>query len=144
MLEMRNACTILVEKGKGKNYLKGQNVMLNWILRKWDATKWSGLLWCRKGSRGSILQTRLNKRQGIPWTETWLFASQEGLLSSELAEAASLLKYFGYAGSESRLGHRLFWLRFFVAILSSSSEILGWYLQLGHVRFLPHLSLIAQ
>jgi hypothetical protein len=58
--------------------------MVKWELRKCNVLIWTGLLWLRKGYRDSLLQTRPAK---------WLFASHEGLLASNLAEAATILTY---------------------------------------------------
>jgi hypothetical protein len=44
--------------------------------------------------------------------------------------------YFGCAGIRSRPGDRLSWLRVFMVFLSSSWNMPGWHLTLGHDRFL--------
>jgi hypothetical protein len=46
--------------------------------------------------------------------------------------------YSGGRGFKSRPGDQLFWLRFLVVFLSPSRQMPGYYLKLGHDRFLPH------
>jgi hypothetical protein len=52
-----------VDMYKGRDHLESQGaegrIILRWILRKWDAGVWNGLIWRRIGTGGGHLRMRL-------------------------------------------------------------------------------------
>jgi hypothetical protein len=61
MGEKRKAYRLLVGKPEGKRALGRQrrrwvdNIVLGWILERWDGEVWTGLVWLRIGTGGELL-----------------------------------------------------------------------------------------
>jgi hypothetical protein len=59
MGEKRNAYSLLVGKPEGKRPLgrprRRWEIILGWILEKWDGVMWTGLVWVKIGTGGELL-----------------------------------------------------------------------------------------
>jgi hypothetical protein len=62
MGEISNACSMLVEKLKGRDQLQNLgidgNIILEWILGRYGGKVWTGFIWLMIGTSGGVLRIR--------------------------------------------------------------------------------------